>query len=112
MSDDPLGVVFAALAHESRRRILDIVKANPGCQVNFVAAYFSSSRIAVMKHLRILEQANLLISEKRGRSRALFFNSVPIQMIYDRWTTEYSSLWAEKLTRLKYKLESQTDPDE
>lgn len=81
------------------------MRADGGCSVNDVAAHFEISRIAVMKHLRVLEEAGLLISEKEGRTRRLYFNAVPIQMIYDRWTTEYSALWASKLTRLKYSVE-------
>ncbi len=104
-----MGTVFTALAHARRRRILDIVRENGGCSVNDVAAHFDISRIAVMKHLRVLEEAGLLISEKEGRTRHLYFNAVPIQMIYDRWTTEYSALWASKLTRLKYSVESAGD---
>ena len=51
--------------------------------------------------------AGLIISEKEGRSRRLYFNCVPIQMIYDRWTTEYSGLWASGLTKVKYRVETQ-----
>lgn len=98
--------VFQALSHSARRKILDIVGKMPGCNVNDVAKYFSMSRIAVMKHLGILEKANLLISQKSGRSRELYFNAVPIQMIYDRWTTEYSQFWASKLTDLKFETET------
>ena len=105
MSEDPLGAVFGALASDSRRRILDIVKASPGCSVNHVAEHFEMSRIAVMKHLRVLEDAGLIRSQKPGRTRQLYFNAVPIQRIYDRWTTEYSALWAERLTRVKYRVE-------
>jgi predicted transcriptional regulator len=65
------------------------------------------SRIAVLKHVRVLEQAGLLYSEKRGRTRQLYFNVVPIQMIHDRWTTEYSALWASRLTEIKYKVEAE-----
>jgi DNA-binding transcriptional ArsR family regulator len=98
--------VFQALAHASRRRMLDIVKAAPGIPVGEVAAQFDSSRIAVMKHLTVLEQANLLHSEKDGRTRRLYFNPVPIQMIYDRWTTEYSAYWSGQLAGLKYRAEA------
>ena len=108
-STEPMDAVFSALAHPSRRRILDIVRENGGCSVNDVASYFEISRIAVMKHLRVLEEAGLLISEKEGRTRRLYFNAIPIQMIYDRWTTEYSGLWASKLTRLKYSVEGAGD---
>jgi predicted transcriptional regulator len=111
MDAPSLDAVFAALASESRRRILDIVKDQPGCNVNHVARFFPVSRITVMKHLRALEGAGLLVSEKRGRDRRLYFNPVPIQMIYDRWTTDYSALWASGLARLKYRLENQEDTD-
>lgn len=105
MRPESLDSVFAALSHESRRRILDIVRENGGCSVNEVAEHFDISRIAVMKHLRVLEDAGLMISEKVGRTRRLYFNAIPIQMIYDRWTTEYSALWASTMTRLKYSVE-------
>ena len=102
-----MDAVFEALANPARRKILDIVKDRPGCSVKHVAGFFEMSRIAVMKHLQILELADLIISEKEGRSRRLYFNCVPIQMIYDRWTTEYSALWASQLTKIKYHVESQ-----
>lgn len=111
MSDDPLGAVFAALSSESRRRILDIVKDQPGCSVNHVSSHFEITRIAVMKHLRVLEGADLIRSEKHGRTRELYFNAVPIQLIYDRWTTEYSSLWASRLTQVKYRVEKKGKRD-
>lgn len=103
-----MDAVFHALAHAGRRKMLDVVKKRPGRNVNAVCAYFKMSRIAVMKHLRVLESAGLLISEKQGRARRLYFNAVPVQMIYDRWTTEYSALWASRLTRIKYAVEAQT----
>lgn len=105
MNPESMDSVFAALAHPSRRQILDIVRENGGCTVKDVAAHFVVSRIAVMKHLRVLEEAGLLISEKEGRTRRLYFNAIPIQMIYDRWTSEYSAYWASKLTGLKYSIE-------
>jgi predicted transcriptional regulator len=101
--------VFHALANASRRRILDLLRERPGANVNEVCAFFDTSRIAVMKHLRVLEDAGLVISRREGRSRRLFFNAVPIQMIYDRWTTEYSALWARRLTDLKYRVEMGSD---
>lgn len=98
--------VFHALASGVRRRILDIVRDQPGCAVQEVSRHFDVSRIAVMKHLNVLEDAGLLVSEKKGRQRCLHFNAVPIQMIHERWTSEYSALWAGKLTNLKYRLEA------
>ena len=105
MKPESMDPVFHALASASRRRILDLVNGMPGCSVNDVCKYFRISRIAVMKHLKVLEAANLLASRKSGRTRELYFNAVPIQMIYDRWTTEYSALWASKVTEIKDKVE-------
>jgi len=101
-----MDAVFQALAHESRRRMLDIIKEKPGIGVGALAGDFDVSRIAVMKHLATLEQAGLVISEKDGRTRRLYFNAAPIQMIHDRWTTEYSAYWAGELTRIKYLAEA------
>jgi DNA-binding transcriptional ArsR family regulator len=107
MKPDEMDAVFAALAAESRRRILDILKKEPGCNVNRVCEFFDDiGRVAVMKHLDVLEGANLVLSEKVGRERLLYFNPVPIHMIYDRWTTEYSAYWAGRLSRMKYRLEN------
>lgn len=111
MDDASLDAVFAALANETRRRILDLVKDAPGCSVAHVAGFFPVSRITVMKHLRALEAATLIVSQKEGRTRRLYFNCVPIQLIHDRWTTQYSALWASELTRLKYRLENQEPND-
>lgn len=97
--------VFQALAHQARRRVLDIVRASPGCPVGEVCSHFGMSRIAVLKHIRVLEDAGLLVSEKRGRERLLYFNITPIQMIHDRWSDEYSGFWAGALADLKYRVE-------
>ena len=97
--------LFHALASPARREILDIVKERPGCNVMEVCKHFDVSRIAVMKHLNVLEKANLLISEKEGRARKLYFNATPIQMIHERWTTEYSAMWAARLTDFKRAVE-------
>ena len=94
--------IFQALAHSTRRYMLDLVKNTPGIAVGTLAAEFDVSRIAVMKHLKILEDADLILSQKDGRSRHLFFNAVPIQMIHDRWTSDYSAYWAGNITRIKY----------
>ena len=107
-----MDAVFQALAHESRRRMLDMVKARAGISVGVLASQFDVSRIAVMKHLRVLEQADLIVSEKDGRSRRLYFNAVPIQLIYERWTTEYSAYWSGNLTRIKYLAEMRSHSDE
>ena len=106
-----MDAVFSALASEPRRRILDVLKKEPGANVNRVCEFFDDmGRVAVMKHLDVLEGANLVLSEKVGRERLLYFNPVPIHMIYDRWTTEYSAYWAGRLARMKYRLENAPVP--
>ncbi len=106
MKPEDMDAVFHALASSHRRKVLDVLKAMPGCNVNDVCKYFDMTRIAVMKHLKVLEEANLVISEKSGRSRELYFNAATIQLIYDRWTTEYSKFWASHLTDIKFKAEN------
>jgi predicted transcriptional regulator len=110
MKSDAMDAVFAALASEPRRRILDILKKEPGCNVNRVCEFFDIGRIAVLKHIDVLEGANLIVSKKVGRERLMYFNPVPIHMIHDRWTTEYSAYWAGGLARMKYRLENAAIP--
>lgn len=76
-----------------------------------VASFFVTSRVAVMKHLRVLEDAGLVVSEKQGRLRRLYFNVVPIQMIHDRWSSQYSRLWASRVTQLKYRVEESSQQE-
>ena len=110
LKNDEMDAVFAALASEPRRRILDVHKKEPGANVARVCEFFAIGRIAVMKHLAALEHANLVISEKAGRERRLWFNPVPIHLIYDRWTTEFSDYWAGRLARMKVTLENAPIP--
>ena len=97
--------VFSALAHPARRRIIDLLVQVPGCSVKWIASKFKFSRIAAMKHLTVLENAGLVLSEKHGRTRKLFFNPIPIQQIYDRWTTDYSSFWAGRMADIQTRVE-------
>jgi len=106
LGEREMDAVLQALGNESRRRMLDIIKGKPGIAVGELAREFDVSRIAVMKHLAVLEEANLIVSEKDGRTRKLYINAVPIQMIHERWTTEYSAYWAGQLTRIKHLAET------
>jgi DNA-binding transcriptional ArsR family regulator len=107
MADGPsVDLVFAALAHPARRRMLDLLALAPGMRVSAVGSHFPFSRIATMKHLAILEKAGLVLSERAGRERKLFFNVVPIQQIYDRWTTQYSAFWAGHLADIQARVEA------
>ena len=111
MKPDEMDALFAALASEPRRRILDVLKREPGANVNRVCKFFDEmGRVAVMKHLDVLEAASLVISERQGRERHLYFNPVPIQLVHERWTTEFSAYWAGALTRLKYRVENAPIP--
>ena len=105
-SGSPEDRLFAALAHPVRRRILDLLVQAPGSNVTAVASHFDLSRIAVMKHLATLEHADLVLSEVHGRSRRLYFNPLPIQRVYDRWTTQYSSFWAERMSDIRARVEA------
>jgi predicted transcriptional regulator len=73
--------------------------------VGQLAREFDTTRIGVMHHLRQLEEAQLILSEKVGRTRHLYHNPVPIQLIYDRWTTEYAGFWASRMADIKYNVE-------
>ena len=106
MLPDDMDALFHALAHRDRRRIMDLVQNNPGSCVDDLGRHFDTSRIAILKHLRGLERAQLILSEKVGRKRLLYVNVVPIQLVYDRWATEYSALWASQMADLKYRIET------
>lgn len=84
---------------------MDIVKNNPGIHVKKLTKHFEFSRYAVMKHLKILENADLIVPQKVGKNKNLYLNAISIQTIYDRWISGFSALWAEKITTLKYQLE-------
>lgn len=85
---------------------MDLIKASPGLGVGQLASEFDVSRIAIMNHLTVLERAGLIHSEKDGRTRRLYLNATPIQMINDRWLDDYTGHWARKLTGLKYAAEA------
>ena len=104
MRPDELDATFHALASEPRRRMLDWLQREPGCNLQRLCECFEGelSRFGVMKHLQVLERGQLVISLKEGRERKLWFNAAPIQLIHERWTTEYSAYWSARLTALKY----------
>ena len=103
---DEMSPIFHALAHETRREMLDILAMQPGCSVGEMAQQFDVSRIAVMNHLAVLEKAGLVISQKEGRTRRLFINAAPIRMIQDRWLNQHSAQWADRINAIKYAAEA------
>ncbi len=101
-SEQQMDVVFHALSHRTRRQILDLLRDRPGQGVGELARSFDVSRIAIMNHLAVLEKAGLVISEKAGRTRQLYLNLVPLQLIHERWSDEYGAHWAGRLTDIKF----------
>ena len=112
MSPESIDRLLAALAHSGRRRMLDLLMSMPGMNVKALASHFEMSRIAVLKHLRVLEEAELVLSRKVGRVRELFFNPVPIQLMHDRWTDQYSAFWSERMVDLKSRVEGRAQDSE
>ncbi|MBL8764760.1 MAG: winged helix-turn-helix transcriptional regulator [Phycisphaerae bacterium] len=106
MTETELDNLFAALAHPGRRRMLDLLRESPGLSVAALAAHFDMSGVGVLKHVGILETANLVVSRRAGRERRLFFNAVPIQLVHDRWTDQYSRFWSARMADIKDRLES------
>lgn len=99
--------VFKALADPSRRQLLDQLFERDGQSLGALEATLPMSRFGVMKHLKVLEGAGLVVSERRGREKLHFLNPVPIRVIYDRWVSKYAAAWAGPLTQLKYDLEEE-----
>ena len=107
METDNLDATFFALASDLRRRMVDLLKREGGCNVNRVCEFFADEvgRHAVMKHLATLERGGLLVTARAGRDKRLWLDPTPLQLIHERWTTEFSAYWASRLTRLKYSAE-------
>jgi DNA-binding transcriptional ArsR family regulator/uncharacterized protein YndB with AHSA1/START domain len=101
MIDDQLTIVFKALGHPIRRQILDFLKDGPRTTGELNDSFHDVTRFAVMKHLNLLEEANLIVIRREGRSRLNFLNVIPLQQMYDRWVSKYQSTMATSLLHLK-----------
>ncbi len=97
--------VWKALANGTRREILDLLQPGPLSTGDLVDRFADLSRFAIMQHLKILEEAELVISRKDGRTRYNFLNPIPIQMIHDRWVAKFQRPWVEALVSLKEEIE-------
>ena len=97
--------VFKALADPTRRALLDELFARDGQTLAALTARHDMTRIAVAKHLKILEEAGLVVSRRRGREKLHFLNPVPIRLVHDRWVGKYTEQWAAGLVGLKRELE-------
>jgi DNA-binding transcriptional ArsR family regulator len=100
-----MDAVFRALADKSRRRLLDRLRARNGQTLNEMCAGLDMTRQAVTKHLVILEEANLVVTEKRGREKLHYLNPVPIHELAERWIGKFERRRVSALTDLKKKLE-------
>jgi DNA-binding transcriptional ArsR family regulator len=101
--------VFKAMADPTRRALLDRLFANDGQTLSALEDEMPMSRFGVMKHLKVLEDANLVVTRRRGREKLHFLNPVPIRLIYERWVSKYAEPWASGLTGLKRELEEESN---
>jgi len=97
--------VFKALADPTRRELLDELFRADGQTLSALEQRFPMTRFGVMKHLRQLEDAGLIVTRRRGREKLHFLNPVPIRLIHDRWVSKYAEPWAAALSDLKQNLE-------
>jgi DNA-binding transcriptional ArsR family regulator len=101
--------VFKALADPTRRRLLDELFEDDGQTLSALEQRLPMTRFGVAKHLKVLEEAGLVTTQRRGREKLHFLNPVPIREVHDRWVSKYAEPWASALTGLKRDLERE-DP--
>src|SRR5436305_4144131 len=99
--------VFKALADPTRRSLLDELFKQDGQSLGALERRLPMTRFGVMKHLRVLEEAGLVVTKRRGREKLHFLNPVPIRLVHDRWVSKYAEPWAASLSGLKRRLEDQ-----
>ena len=97
--------VFRALADPTRRALLDALTERDGQTLVSLSFGHGMTRVGVAKHLRLLENAGLVVTKRRGREKLHFLNAVPIRLIHDRWVSKYTEPWVAGLTGLKRELE-------
>ncbi len=98
--------VFRALADPTRRSLLDELFREDGQTLRALEERFEMTRFGVMKHLRALEEAGLVVTRRRGREKLHYLNPVPIRLVHDRWVSKYAEPWAAGLSGLKTELET------
>jgi uncharacterized protein YndB with AHSA1/START domain len=100
--------VFKALADSTRRSLLDELFKQDGQTLSELEERLPMTRFGVMKHLRVLEEAGLVVTRRRGREKLHFLNAVPIRLVHDRWVSKYAEPFAAALSDLKHELEKKT----
>ena len=103
-NDDADDLVFKALADRTRRHLMDLLRARAHT-TNELCEHFDTSRFAVMKHLKVLVAANLVLIERRGRERFNLLNPVPLQRLQRRWLRRFDQQAADRMLDLKDHLE-------
>jgi uncharacterized protein YndB with AHSA1/START domain len=101
-----MDLVFRALADPTRRSLLDELLHNDGQTLSALEDRFPMTRFGVMKHLKLLEEAGLIVTKRRGREKLHYLNPVPIRLVHDRWVSKYAEPWASALSELKQRLET------
>ncbi len=99
--------VFKALADPTRRGLLDSLFEKDGQTQKELEEGLEMTRFGVMKHLKVLEEAGLVVTRRRGREKLHFLNPVPIRLVHDRWVSKFSEPWAAGLSELKQNLEKE-----
>ena len=97
--------VFRALADPTRRSLLDALYRSDGQTLSALEERLPMTRFGVMKHLKVLEEAGLVVTRRRGREKLHFLNAVPIRLVHDRWVSKYAEPWVARLSGLKQALE-------
>jgi uncharacterized protein YndB with AHSA1/START domain/DNA-binding transcriptional ArsR family regulator len=103
-----MDTVFKALADRTRRGLLDELFERDGQTLTALEKRLPMTRFGVMKHLKLLEEAGLVVTRRRGREKLHFLNPVPIRLVHDRWVSKYAEPWAAGLSELKHDMEETT----
>jgi uncharacterized protein YndB with AHSA1/START domain len=98
-------IVFKALADPTRRDLLDALYRQDGQTLGMLEVRCDMTRFGVMKHLKLLEEAGLVVTKRRGREKLHFLNPVPIRLVHDRWVSKYAEPWVAGLSEIKERLE-------
>lgn len=104
-----LDLIWKALADETRRDILDFLRAGPRTTTDIVGRFPNLTRFGVMKHLQVLRDAGLVNTRQEGRRCLNSLNAVPIRRIYERWVSKFEEHWAKTLIGLKESLEGKPE---
>jgi uncharacterized protein YndB with AHSA1/START domain/DNA-binding transcriptional ArsR family regulator len=106
-----MDAVFKALADPTRRDLLDELFKQDGQTLGALEGRLPMTRFGVMKHLKVLQEAGLVTTKRRGREKLHFLNPVPIRLVHDRWVSKYAEPWAATLSELKTRIEEEPTMD-